>query len=184
MRDDFSAQQQQIDTANHRLQLARKQLQQNVVDAEVERAKMKTEICASVTNIERLLEECVATRKSQVGERLSVVFNDDLRVLREVVASEKRARQHALVPMRLRCDRIEQGSSQNDVAAMQIQEEIKKLQAAIQQNRSERAHQFNVVVHTITEYCAALQRGLMIVNSSEAVEEESVSYIDQEGAAQ
>lgn len=186
MRDDFSSQQQQIDTANHRLQVARKQLQQSVVDAEVERAQLKSEVCAGVANIERLLEECVQVRKSHVNERLSCVFNDELRELREVVAVEKQARQMAFVPMRIRCDSLEQGASQNDVAAQQIQEEIKKLQASIQQNRSDRAHQFSVVVHTITEYCTALQRGLVAVNASDpAVErtdaEGDVKFFDQEG---
>jgi hypothetical protein len=37
------------------------------------------------------------------------------------------------------------------MAAHQIQEEIRKLQATIQQNRSDHAHQFNVVAHTIAE---------------------------------
>lgn len=186
MRDDFSSQQQQIDTANHRLQQSRKELQQNVVDAEAERAKMKSEICAGVANIERLLEECVVVRKEQLNERLSCVFDDELKALREVVAAEKNARQMSFVPMRSRCDKLEQGASANDVAAMQIQAEIKKLQASIQQNRSDRAHQFNVVVHTITEYCTALQRGLVVVNASEAGADrdeggEDVVFMNQEG---
>lgn len=182
MRDDFSDKQRQIDSANLRLATAMKQLQQNVVDAELERANMKSEIHAGVANIERLLEECVQVRKSQLNERLSCVFDDELRELREVVAVEKQTRQMALVPMRVRCDRLEQGASQNDVAAMQIQEEIKKLQASIQQNRSDRSRQFNIVAHTITEYCSALQRGLVMVNASEPAAErgEDVAFIDQD----
>ncbi len=182
MRDDFSDKQRQIDSANLRLATAMKQLQQNVVDAELERANMKSEIHAGVANIERLLEECVQVRKSQLNERLSCVFDDELRELREVVAVEKQTRQMAFVPMRVRCDRLEQGASQNDVAAMQIQEEIKKLQASIQQNRSDRSRQFNIVAHTITEYCSALQRGLVMVNASEPAAErgEDVAFIDQD----
>jgi hypothetical protein len=182
MRDDFADKQRQIDAANLRLQLAMKQLRQNVVDAEVERANMKNEVCAGVANIERLLEECTQVRKSQLNERLSCVFNDELRELREVVAVEKQARQMSFVPMRIRCDKLEQGASQNDVAALQIQEEIKKLQESIQQNRSDRSRQFNVVVHTITEYCHALQRGLVVVNASAPAaerEDEGVEFIDQ-----
>jgi hypothetical protein len=186
MRDDFSSQQQQIDAANHRLQLARKQLQQNVVDAEVERAQLKSDVFERVSNIERLLEESVQVRTSQLNERLSCVFDDELRALREVVAVEKQARQLSFVPMRIRCDRLEQGASQNDVAAQQIQEEIRKLEASIKQNRSDRAHQFNVVAHTITEYCTALQRGLVVVNASEPAEERAdgegnVKFFNQEG---
>jgi hypothetical protein len=182
MRDDFSDKQRQIDGANLRLQLAMKQLQQNVVDAENERANMKSEVCAGVANIERLLEECIQVRKSQLNERLSCVFNDELRELREVVAVEKQMRQMSFVPMRARCDKLEQGASQNDVAAMQIQEEIKKLQASIQQNRSDRSRQFNIVVHTITEYCNALQRGLAVVNASEPAPEregDDVAFINE-----
>jgi hypothetical protein len=189
MRDDFSLQQQQIDAANHRLQLSRKQLQQSVVDAEIERAQLKSDICAGVANIERLLDECVRVRTSSLNERLSCVFNDELRELREVVAAEKKARQLSFVPMRVRCDNLEKGSSQNDMAAQQIQEEIRKLQSTIQQNRSDRAHQFNVVAHTITEYCAALQRGLVVVNESEPRPEHAdadgdVKFFNQEGGGE
>jgi hypothetical protein len=186
MRDDFSSQQQQIDAANHKLQRSRIQLQQNVVDAETERAKMKSEIIAGVANIERLLEECVQVRTEQLNQRLSCVFDEDLKEVREAVAAEKFARQKSFVPMRTRCDKLEQGASQNDVAALQIQAEIKKLQASIQQNRSDRAFQFNVVVHTITEYCTALQRGLVAVNASEPAAEggddvDDVELINHEG---
>jgi hypothetical protein len=184
MRDDFSDKQRQVDAANLRLQLSMKQLQQNVADAEVERANMKSEVCAGVANIERLLEECVQVRKSQLNDRLSCVFDAELRELQDAVAVEKQARQRAFVPMRVRCDKLEQGSSQNDVAAVQIQEEIQKLQESIRKNRSDRARQFQVVVHTITEYCTALQRGLVAVNASEPAAErdgEDVAFIDQDG---
>jgi hypothetical protein len=60
--------------------------------------------------------------------------------------------------------RDNQSTIQNDMAAHQIQEDIRKLQATIQQNRSDHAHQFNCVAHTIAEFCAVLQRGLVVVD--------------------
>jgi len=167
MREDFKGVQQEIDAANDRLTVAMTKLKQNVEASEVELASLKDEIVRGIDVVHLLIEE-ESKQRDVEDASLAVKYDPDFVQLRKVTAVEKTEREVDLLATRKRCVPLERiGEQMNRVAMQQISSEIQEIENSIAKNHADKLAHWNVVAHTITEYCGALSRSLSIVNRSD-----------------